>query len=255
MGIISSSLGPRRISRCERWAVSVKSTVQKLLSQRDGWNMFEHEVYNGTVETVSIVEPLSFSLWHHLILSFWENQRGVTVASLQFCRYSEVARLLNSLLQYVEATWHTWHTWDWASKLISDEAAECDLWARTSRFRGGVPMDLQSTWIDSHRQVNLTAVRKILKKPLGCTSVDWDFCTSSPVAVLSSSFWWKLAVASWSLLLLQQGRGSSESNTVIFRANPSKLPEHFGTVLEADGYGSSRYTGEHTDHSKTRHFA
>ena len=30
-------------------------------------------------------------------------------------------------------------------------------------------MDLQST-VDIHRQVNLTAVRKILKKPLGCTS-------------------------------------------------------------------------------------
>ena len=38
-----------------------------------------------------------------------------------------------------------------------------------------------------------------------------------------------LAVASWSLLLLQQGRGSSESNTVIFHVN---LPQAPGGILE-----------------------
>ena len=39
----------------------------------------------------------------------------------------------------------------------------------------------------------------------------------------------KLEVASWSLLLLQQGRGSSESNTVIFHVN---LPQAPGGILE-----------------------
>ena len=51
----------------------------------------------------------------------------------------------------------------------------------------------------------------------------------------------KLAEASWSLLLLQQGRGRSESETVIFTCNPSpsppELPGYVEAVLEADGHG------------------
>ena len=46
----------------------------------------------------------------------------------------------------------------------------------------------------------------------------------------------KLAVASSGLLLLPQGRGSSDSNTD-FSREPPKLTGHFGAVLEADGHG------------------
>ena len=45
----------------------------------------------------------------------------------------------------------------------------------------------------------------------------------------------KLAVASWSYSCFSNGRGRSESNTVIFHSNPPKLPAHFEAVSEADG--------------------
>ena len=47
----------------------------------------------------------------------------------------------------------------------------------------------------------------------------------------------KLAVASWSYSCFSQGRGRSNSNTVIFHSNPPKLLGHFEAVLEADGHG------------------
>ena len=53
----------------------------------------------------------------------------------------------------------------------------------------------------------------------------------------ASLFSRKLTVASWNLLLLPQGRGSSDSNTVMFHVNPPKFTGHFGAVLEADGHG------------------